>query len=399
MLLLPSEIRFAYSKACDLAPHNYPTNNSTPPSTMNVEKLQASKLAPQMGEAYAAVERLRANPRNPQDVTMASFVRQTWGIGMEALMDELGMEPHVDTIQNLIDLPDASVRWLIPETIREAIRLGLRKSPIYKDVVAMEQSISGTSVKMPHWEMSDATPRYVGIAETIPLGGVSFGEKDVTTRKMGRGVKIPYEVRQYVAMSLVAIWLQDFGIKLGQGLDAALIDTLINGEQVSGSESAPVVGVETSGTVTYADYLKVWVRMARIGRTPNTIISGEDMALETLDLDEFKNRAQGTTHSELVMKTPVPQKNSYYIHGSVPDDQAIIIDPAGCVVKLNSQPLRIENDKKVSNQTEEFYATLTTGYCILFRDARVIVDKSLAFASNGFPSYMDVDAAEQVIFE
>lgn len=367
---------------------------------MNLEQFAKSKHAADIKNSVKAVESLRNNPDNPIDVTYSSFIKKTWGISMSALFEDLGIEPGVDTIQNLVSMPDESVRWLIPEIIREALRLGLRKSPIWSDLVAMEQSIKGTTVKMPHWEMSDATPRYVGIAETIPKGGVSFGEKDVTTRKMGRGIAIPYEITQYVAVNIVSIFLQDFGIKLGLGLDHSLIQTLINGEQTSGSESAPVIGVESTITgITYFDYLRCWVRMSRIGRKADTIISGEAMGLTTLELPEFKDKAQGTSHAQVDLKTPYPSRSNYYIHGSMPADQAMVVDSSAAVIKLNSQPLRVESDKIVQNQTDEFYATMTTGYAVIYRDSRVIIDESIAFAGNDFPSYMDVDAAEQVVFE
>jgi hypothetical protein len=367
---------------------------------MNLAQYEKSQYKDQIRNAVRAVEALRANSESPTEVTFAQFINKTWGISMSALFEDLGVQPGSDTIENLTSLPDESVRWLIPEIIREALRLGLRKSPIWKDLVAIEQSISGTTVKMPHWEMSDATPRYVGIAETIPIGDVNFGEKDVHTRKMGRGIKIPYEITQYVAINIVAIFLQDFGIKLGLGLDHALIDTLINGEQTSGSESAPVIGVDNTTTgITYFDYLRVWVRMSRIGRKADTIISGEDMGLTTLELPEFKSRDMGTSHHELDIKTPVPKKSNYYIHGSMPANQSMVIDSSAAIIKLNSQPLKVESDKIVQNQTEEFYATLTTGYAVLYRDARVIIDESIAFAGNAFPTYMDVNAAEQVVFE
>tara|TARA_R110001606_G_scaffold394490_2_gene565447 strand:+ start:2039 stop:3142 length:1104 start_codon:yes stop_codon:yes gene_type:complete len=367
---------------------------------MNLEQFAKSKYADRIKSSVKSVESLRNNPDNPIDTTYSSFVKKTWDISMAELFADLGIEPGVDTIQNLVSMPDESVRWLIPEIIREALRLGLRKSPIWSDLIAMEQSIKGTTVTMPHWEMSDATPRYVGIAETIPVGGVNFGQKDVTTRKMGRGIAIPYEITQYVAINIVSIFMQDFGVKLGLGLDNALIQVLINGEQSSGSESAPVIGVEDVPTgIQYMDYLRTWIRMSRIGRRADTIISGEAMGIKTLEMEDFKQRSQGTTNSTVDLKTPYPSRSNYYIHGAMPADQAMVVDSTASVIKLNSQPLKVESDKIVQNQTEEFYASLTTGYAVIYRDARVIIDESLAFAAAGFPTYMDVDAAEQVVFE
>jgi hypothetical protein len=44
------------------------------------------------------------------------------------------------------------------------------------------------------------------------------------------------------------------------------------------------------------------------------------------------------------------------------------------------------------------YITQTTGFASMFRDARVILDKSLAFSGNGFPNWMNVSAFENSLF-
>lgn len=367
---------------------------------MNTEQYNKSQYKNEIKGMVKTMESLRKNPNNPTDVNLSEFVKKRFDISLSALLDDVGVDVSFDTIENLFTLPDESVRWLLPEIIREALRLGLRKAPIWNDLIAAEQSVKQTLMKMPHWNMSDATPKILGQAETIPVGTVSFGEKSVTIGKMGRGIKIPYEVKQYVAINIVALYLQDFGIKLGQGLDTMLIDVLINGEQLSGSESAPTVGVAAPGTLAYKDLLKVWVRLSRIGRSADAMIGGEDIAIDILDLTEFKTRNQvGTTAANLNFKTPIPKNTNFYVHGAVPADQAIVIDSSSAIIKLNAQPLVIESDKIISNQTLETYATLTTGFAVIYRDARVVIDRSLNFVGNGFPAYMDVDSAEVVVIE
>jgi len=372
---------------------------------MDQIQFQKSKYKNEIKSVVIACDSLRKGQNN-LDVSFEQFINKKWGISLDALYQDLGVNPSVDTIENLFTLPDESVRFLIPEIIRDALRLGLRRSPIWPDNIAAEQQVSQLSFIQPHLNMSDAGPHYVGEAETIPTGTISFGQKTVKVRKMGRGIKIPDEVKNYVSLNVVAIYLQDFGVKLGQAIDTLMIDILINGEQTDGSESAPVVGVDTTATLTYKDLLRVWIRMARIGRVPLSIIAGENMAIETLNLTEFKTNQFGTrgavgvpTSNALDIKTPIPSRTLYYIHGSVPTDQSIILDPGAAIIKYNAQPLLVETERIVSNQTEATYATLTTGFGIVFRDGRVIVDKSLDIDSAGFPSYMDVDAIEAVTIE
>ena len=43
--------------------------------------------------------------------------------------------------------------------------------------------------------------------------------------------------------------------------------------------------------------LHIWVRAARMGRNFQTMIGGEDQAIEMLNLPEFKDRHSGTTEA------------------------------------------------------------------------------------------------------
>lgn len=367
---------------------------------MNTQQLSESKHKLKIQEWVQNAEALRRDPDEPSDVTLADVMDQEdEPISMTELYQDLGINPSVDTLENIFTVPDTSVRWLVPEIIRDALRLGLRRAPIYPNIIAAEQTLKGLNATIPHWNMSDAKPRHVGEAETISLGSLSIGQKSVSLKKMGRGIKISYEVKQYCAINIVSIFLQDFGVKLGQGLDNQLIDVLINGEQTNGSESAAVVGIATPGSLTYRDLLTIWVRMGRLSRSPKAIIGGEAAAINTLDLPEFKNRYQGSAEHNLNVKTPIPTQTDYYVHGAVPANQQIIIDPNASIIKYNAQPLLVETEKIVSNQTEATYATLTTGFAVMMRDGRVIVDDTLNVTGNTFPDWMDPKDQEVVVID
>lgn len=363
---------------------------------MNEAQMAASTYKKELEQIHNQLESVRRKEKGALDITLAQYVKQRWGLSMQSFMEDLGIDTCTDTISNIFTLPDKEYRYLVPEIIREPIRLGLRRGTIYPNIIAAEQSVSGLSIKMPFINMSDAAPKKVNEAETIPLGDISYGSKDVTIYKIGRGISMSYEVRDYVSINVVSIFLQDFGVKLGQQLDTQLIDILINGEQAGGSASAPVIGITTPGTLTYRDYLKIWVRMARLGKNPTTMIAGEDMAIDTLDLPEFKDRQSGTTLAKLNVKSPIPSSADMYVHSAVPANQVIILDPDSSVIKLNAKPLLIESEKIISNQTLATYASLTTGFATMYRDSRVVMDTTEDFATAGFPAYMDPSTQEVV---
>lgn len=368
---------------------------------MDLSKYDNSSFKGTVQETVKQAEAIRRNNKQPVDISFAELVKEKHNISLDAYMADLGVNPSIDTIQNIFTSPDPDIRWIVPEIIREALLLGYRAAPIWPNIIASEETTTGLTQIMPHLNMSDAAPRKVGEAETIPVGTISYGQKQFSIYKIGRGIKIPYEVTQYSTLNVVKIFLRDFGTKLGHAQDTLAIDCLINGEQANGSESAPVIGIADLNTgKVYRDFLKVWIRMARMGRLPNTILGGETAALDTLDLAEFKKSANSAAPlANINLKTPIPTNMSYFIHGNIPANQEIIMDPSATLIKFNAQPLLVESEKIVSNQTEAFYATLTSGFAKLFRDAAIIMDSSLAFSGYPFPSYMDVDPFQNITIE
>ncbi len=376
---------------------------------MDVKQYNKSEYSKDIEEVVRLADNLRKDADNPQDISFAELINDKWSITLDSLYHDLGINPAIDSISNIFTTADTGgARWLIPELFRDAMRLGLEKAPIWRNITAAEETISQKQITMPQIQRSDSAPRFVDEAETIPLGDLEFNEKTVRIRKIGRGIKIPYEVTQYVSLDVVSIFLQDFGKELGLALDVEAIDTLINGEQLDGSEAAPSVGTTTGvpSTKAYADYLRLWIRMSRLGKMADTIIGGEAAALTTLDLPEFKTNTFGgvapagvPTSTALRLQTPVPANSRYYIHGNVPADEEIILDSSSSLIKFNAQPLMLESERIVSNQTEAFYASLTTGFAKLFTDSALIMDSGATIGASPFPAEMNVDAAENVVIE
>ena len=332
------------------------------------------------------------NNQLPVEVTLAEVVQEKYGMDREAFLEKIGVNTRISTMQNLFTMPNQNIRWIVPEIIREAITLGMRQAPFYPNIIASDQPIAGLQATMPFINMSDATPSKVNEAETIPLGDVSFGQKTVSLFKIGKGFKLTDEVKNYVSIDVLGIYLRDFGVQLGYALDTLAMDVLLNGNKIDGSESAPVIGVyNTANGITYKDLLHIWVRAARMGRNFTTMIGGEDQAIEMLNLPEFKDRGSGSTAATLDVKSPIPNKASFYIHPGTPDNQLLLIDTAAALIKLTARQLMLESERIVSNQTEAVYATLTTGFSKMYHDASILLASDKEFSTNGFPEFMTVD--------
>lgn len=336
--------------------------------------------------------RAGTNNHKPVDISFQEFIQEKYGLSQDSYLKTLDIDLKSTTMQNIFTMPDQSIRWLVPEIIRSAIDLGLREAPFYPNLIASEQSINGLTAIMPIINPSDAAPARVNEAETIPVGDVSFGQKQVTLFKIGRGFKLTDEVKNYVSLDVLSIFLRDFGVQLGYAMDSLAMDVLMNGNASNGSESAPVLGVaDTVKGITYKDMLRLWIRGSRLGRNFQNIVGGEDQALKVLDLPEFKTRMSGTPETKLNLKTPVPTQANFFIHPGVDTNQVMLVDPRFAMIKLNAQSLMLESERIVSNQTEATYASLTTGFSKMFQDAAILLDGSKEFSTYGFPDYLNVD--------
>lgn len=350
-------------------------------------------------ELPTVVQQLDANrsgagtkSKAPVDLSLEELAKEQYGLSKPDYFQKLGVDTKIHTMANIYSMPDKSIRWLVPEIIREAVVLGMRQAPFYPTIIASDQSVKGLQIVMPSVNMSDAAPARVNEAETIPLGMVSFGEKTVRIFKIGKGFKVTDEVRNYVSLDVMSIFVRDFGVQLGYALDTLAMDALINGNSKNGDESAPVIGVTTPANgITYRDLLRLWVRGSRLGRQYTTLVGDEETAIDLLDLDEFKVRQTGTTQATLNLRSPVPNSADFFIHPGVPDDQLLMVDRRAALIKLTAQQLMMESERIVSNQTSAIYASLTTGFSKMYQDAAVLIDGSLPFATYGFPDFMNPD--------
>lgn len=290
-------------------------------------------------------------------------------------------------------------RFIIPELILAAIRTDYEASSMHQNWIANTQSISQRDIKMPFIKRGSATPRKIGEGESIPFGTVAFGQKAATVYKVGVGFKITDELVEGSSLNMLFNFLGEVGTDMSIGADVEAINVLINGEQADGSESAPVVGVDDNttggGVYSYKDLKRVVSRMERLKRLVNTIITGEDDGLDIALLEEFKGFPGDTRLGNLngILGKILSLRNDIFV---VPDNQVMLLSSPRAMTKLRYQGMKTEQRRNPQNQEDELFVSDYIGYAILRRDARVIIDKSVAYnatagETGGFPEYMDID--------
>lgn len=298
-----------------------------------------------------------------------------------------------DGLNNTTQVP-GDYRFIIPELIMAAIRLDYEGASQHTNWISSTVSISQRKVTMPQILRGNTGIRKINEAESIPYGTVRFGQKDAKVYKIGTGFKITDELIEASTLDMLFEFMGQVGIDMAIGADVEAAGILLNGEQADLSESAPVVGVTTVNQFKYRDLRKVCARMIRLKYAPQRVITGEDDGIDLTLLEEFKGFAGDTKLGDLqsILGVPATLINDVFV---MPSNQIMLLDPRNAMVKLMYRGMKTERRRNPQTQEEEMFVSDYIGFAIKRRDARVVIDKSLAYGSPdnaSFPAYMDVDA-------
>lgn len=286
---------------------------------------------------------------------------------------------------------DASYRFLIPELILSAIRIDYEAASQHMNWISGITNISQREVTMPHIKRGNSGVRKIGEAESIPFGTVSFGKKKASVYKVGTGFKITDELVDSTPLSLLFQFLGEVGVDMSIGADVEAYTILRNGEQVNGDESAPVIGVNATGTHGFKDLKRGYSRMKRLGKNANRLITGEESGIDISSLTQFEGFNGGTNIANMntILGVPPILNNDIFV---MPSDEIMLLDPTTAMTKLQYRGIRTEERRNPQTQEMEMFVSDHIGFAIVKRDSRLVIDNSVLIGSQGFPAYMDIDA-------
>ncbi|HQU85921.1 MAG TPA: hypothetical protein PKY59_22535 [Pyrinomonadaceae bacterium] len=277
--------------------------------------------------------------------------------------------------------------YITPETILDPVQRGNVQASFYQDLIIEDVPVTSDSATMPQIDLSDSDVKEKTEGSTIETGYVVYGSKKVELKNRGRGLKISYEALRRHNLNFISIYFEHLGRRLGSRLNQDLVNVLVNGDQADSSESAPVIGVTTVNTLTYADVTRAFIRLSLLGVMPNAIVASEKMANIWLNLPEVKNRQQGTPIINSQLKTMIPSDLDVYVAPNMDADHLMLVDSSQAAVQLTELPLLLETDKIISKQLQETYASTVTGFANVQRDGRMIIDVGEDFSLLNFNNY------------
>lgn len=321
---------------------------------------------------------------------MAEIVRDGVRAGMGIAQRELMAEYRERVVsQGPVTADGGTQRFMSPEVFLQAQNLGLVQGSFYQDLIVREEPVAQPTVTIPTLDLSKAELKDSGEAVTIEEGSVSYGSKNITIKKKARGIKISYEAIQFNSLSLVQLFFQDAGLILAHTLNGMAVSTIVNGDQAGGTEAAAVIGVDnTTIGITWNDLVRVATRGGLIGRRYAQVIGNETTYQNFQKLPEVKDRVQGTPLMMTQLRSQRVLPEEIFPSLAVPTNQLVLQDQSMSLVQLTAMPLMVETEKIVSKQLEGSYASIMTGFAKLQRTASVIVDGSILYSANQFPTWM-----------
>lgn len=281
---------------------------------------------------------------------------------------------------------DPASRYITPELYTAPIMRGVVQGQYWDALVSADLTVAQPKVTMPLMSLSEANLKETAEAATIEEGIVTYSSKDVNIKKRGRGIRFSDESVMFNTIDLVSIFFEDLGRILASSLNGEAVRVLRDGDQAGGSEAALVIGVSSANTFDYTDVIRVMIRMGMIGRPVTQVLAGEDMSNAWENLSEVKNNQQsGPKLLPTITRGVVrPQNWELFPAFNIPANKILFNDPNSAMVALTAKPLVLEGERIVSRQLNGAFATIYKGFAIQQTTGRVIVDKSIAFAGNGW---------------
>ncbi len=293
------------------------------------------------------------------------------------LQDYCAQEFGVDVSRITVDRffqSDPNAKWLFPDMVREAVIAGMKRKPVYRDLIIRDEPVVGTAYDVPYVQESADDEELRGVAEgaAIPESEIRYGSRIVRLDKKGRGVLASYEAVRRMSVDMLRVHLQRMGERLGRNLDARLATVLVSGDSSGASTAAVTLNTATANTWTYADILSGFMKLTLDHYfTPTHMLANGALTETILKLDEFKDSALFDFAKTGNLPTPVGVK--LVPMPEQPENKLTILDAGYAVEKLTEQDLLVESDKLINQQWERTYLTVVTDFAVIYEKARVVV--------------------------
>ena len=319
--------------------------------------------------------------------------RRNQPIGWDDLFADMGLDPFQLTLNGLASRDD-DFALLFGPAIEDAFIEGFITTRDGRPALWSELCFA-TGVPVGQEGIRRTRLHFSGVplptaeGENFPEAKILLDQEEFHWKKKGLTLRLTNEYLRSNPLAVVEAWIAEVGRVYQHLENAECVRALLNGD-LSGGNEAPIVGVSSTDVgIDYTDFARAWTRGNLIGEIWWTVVAGEGMGNMISNIDEFKVRQAGTPLVSIVTR-PEPANMARHISAEVPENQLLLVDTTHAVRQRVFIPIHV----KEADHPENWTRGITIGYSSCFErigdKACVVVDQSLDFTSNGFPSWFTV---------
>ncbi len=255
---------------------------------------------------------------------------------------------------------------LFPEYVSRAVRQGMERADILPNLVATVTDIEGMDyrsiVSAPSED--DKSLKIVAEGTAIPQTTVKTRENLVKLHKRGRMLVASYEALRFQRLDLFTVTLNQIGAYIARAQLKDAIDVLLNGD--GNNNAAANIAAETSGSLSYADLLKLWA-----GLSPyelNTILAPTQEMQKILGMSQMQDAVAGLDFQGTgKMVTPL---GATLLHAPEMTAGKVIGLDKNCALEMvQAGGVMTDYDKLIDRQLERAAITCTAGFAKIFTEA------------------------------
>ena len=277
--------------------------------------------------------------------------------------------PGSDSVQKFFETSNSAA--LFPEYVSRAVRMGMEQADQLSDLIAARTVIDGMDYRSVVSAPSDDEKTLKPVAEgaVLPQTNVRTNENLVKLIKRGRMLVASYEAIKYQRLDLFTVTLRQIGAYIAREQMKDAVNVLINGD--GNNNAAETVNVDTAGTLTYGDLIKLWGKL-----TPyelNTLVAPTDMMKKLLALSEMKDAQAGLTFQGTgSMITPLGAK---LLHVPAMAEGKIVGLDKNCALEMvQAGGITMDTDKLIDRQLERTAISCTAGFAKIFTGAAKVLN-------------------------
>ena len=275
---------------------------------------------------------------------------------------------HSDCVEKFFATTTSAA--LFPEYVKRAVNMGMENSAVLDNIVASKTVIDSLDYRTITADNTAADKTLNVTVEGTAMTETTIKTKEnlVTMKKRGRLLIASYEALRFQRLDLFTVTLKQIGNYLLRTQLEDAVTTLIEGD---GNENpADEVAVAATGTLTYADLLKLWGEFEDYNM--DALLADTAGMLKLVQLEEVQNPLTGLNFAGTGQLT-TPMGARLYRTGAVPTGNMVALDSTCALEMVTAGDVMLEYDKLIDRQLERAAISCTYGFAKIFEDASKVL--------------------------